>query len=165
MSRPKKPTSLHLLKGTARKDRMNPKEPKAKREKPRTPSYLSPTEKTVFKNITEELFQLGIITKADGMALELLCSAYGEYLELTDLLEKEGRTYEITSTTGDTMRKAHPAVAMRSDAWKRVKSMMAEFGMTPATRPYVSSIDPVEDDPLEAYRARRPHNKTTPPKQ
>lgn len=85
-------------------------------------------------------------------------------MELTEMIEKEGRTYEVTATTGDKIRKAHPAVAMRSDAWKRVKSMMAEFGMTPATRPNVSSIDPVGEDPLETYRARRPHDKTTPPK-
>lgn len=160
MGRPKKPTALHALTGTARKDRTNNAEPKPKLEKPRTPSHLSTAEKKIFKSLTDELTNLGVLTKIDGMALELLSSAYVEYLELTDILSKEGQIYEVTGTSGDVIKKAHPSVAMRSDAWKRVKAMMAEFGITPATRSNVSAIIPVEVDRVAEYRNRRKKKPT-----
>jgi P27 family predicted phage terminase small subunit len=34
---------------------------------------------------------------------------------------------------------ARPEVAMRSDAWNRMKSMLAEFGLTPSSRSRVSA--------------------------
>ncbi len=155
MSRPRKPTELHVLTGTGRKDRQTQSEPKSRREKPEPPDHLNDNERAVFENLADQLFEAGIITKLDGMALELLSCAYLEYLSTTDVIKSEGRTYRIKTTTGEEAIKAHPIVAMRSDAWKRVKSMMAEFGMTPATRPNVTAIDPVELDPLEAYLNRR----------
>jgi P27 family predicted phage terminase small subunit len=40
------------------------------------------------------------------------------------------------------MIKAHPAAIMKADAWKRLRAMLAEFGMTPASRSKVSINKP-----------------------
>jgi P27 family predicted phage terminase small subunit len=37
------------------------------------------------------------------------------------------------------MIKAHPAAIMKADAWKRLRAMLGEFGMTPASRSKVNA--------------------------
>lgn len=153
--RKRKPTALHVVQGTARKDRANIDEPKPSPQKPRCPAHLPPKAKTAFKNVCELLEGMGVLTIVDGMALELLCDAYAEWRDLDTLIKKEGRTYKTISTSGDEIIKGHPAVAMRSDAWKRIKSMMVEFGLTAASRTKVNAEKPEEADPLDEYMKRR----------
>lgn len=45
-----------------------------------------------------------------------------------------GETYEAQTESGAIMFRAHPAVAMRNDASRRVQAAKAEFGLTPASR-------------------------------
>ena len=66
---------------------------------------------------------------------------------------KAAGTYESVSESG-TMIRAHPAVGIQADAWRRAKLMMTEFGMTPASRAKVSVTDAGEVDPLAAWGAR-----------
>ena len=49
------------------------------------------------------------------------------------------------------MIRPHPAVAVRQDAWKRVVTLLRDFGMTPSARTRVSGGDAPTDDPLEAF--------------
>lgn len=155
MSRNRKPSHLHVVQGTARPSRMNNSEPKPKAKRPRCPAHLSVKAKTAFKNVSDLLEGMGVLTIADGMALELLCHAYAEWRDLDKLVARDGETYKTIATSGEEVIKANPAVAMRADAWKRVKSMMAEYGMTAAARTKVSADKPEATDPLEDYLKRR----------
>lgn len=152
---PPKPTALKVVTGNAGKRALNKQEPKPKQAKPKCPAHLSPKAKTAFKNVCQILEGMGVLTIADGMAIELLCDAYAEWRDLDTLIKKEGRTYKTISTSGDEVIKGHPAVAMRSDAWKRIKSMMVEFGLTAASRTKVNAEKPEEVDPLDEYMKRR----------
>ncbi|MGK3503251.1 P27 family phage terminase small subunit, partial [Escherichia coli] len=38
--------------------------------------------------------------------------------------------------------------AMKADAWKRIRAMLAEFGMSPASRAKVNTAGPDNVDPL-----------------
>ncbi len=53
------------------------------------------------------------------------------------------------------MIKAHPSAAMKADAWKRIRAMLSEFGMTPASRAKVSIDKQAEEDPFEAFLKKR----------
>ncbi|EQB9157617.1 P27 family phage terminase small subunit, partial [Morganella morganii] len=45
--------------------------------------------------------------------------------------------------------------AMKADAWKRIRAMLSEFGMTPAARQKVTINTPAEEDPFEAFLKQR----------
>lgn len=152
---PPKPTALKVVSGNAGKRKLNTKEPKPKAARPRCPAHLSPKAKTAFKNLCQLLEDMGVLTIADGMALELLCDAYSEWRDLDTLIKQEGHTYKTIGTSGDQVIKGHPAVAMRADAWKRIKSMLAEFGLTAASRTKVQAEKPEEEDPLDKFMKRR----------
>jgi P27 family predicted phage terminase small subunit len=80
-----------------------------------------------------QLVTMGVMTVADAPALELLCLAYQEYRQAADLVLLRGSTYRSRTPTGYLMRK-RPEVQVASDAWRRVKAMLVELGLTPAAR-------------------------------
>ncbi|UVL26225.1 phage terminase small subunit P27 family [Pseudomonas donghuensis] len=96
--------------------------------------------------LTVLLDRMGVLTEADGFALERLCDCYAEILALRDLVAAQGRTYETTSTQGELVLKANPAVAMLADVDRRFKSYLVEFGLTPAAR---SKVQVKDDEPKE----------------
>lgn len=150
-----KPTALKLVHGTDRKDRAQPNEPKPKVAAPKMPAHLPAKAKTYWKELCELLGSMGVLTVADGRALEQLCSAYCEWRDLLKEIDRSGRTYEVVNAEGSILIKANPAVAMASDAQKRIKSFMVEFGMTPASRTKINAQGAPTVDPLEEYLSRK----------
>lgn len=152
---PKTPTHLALVKGNPSKRAVNKKEPKPPSGVPPIPKHFDKMGKYWFKRIGEELDAVGVMTTLDGKALELLIEAYTEYRQHCDVLAEEGYTYKTVSATGEDIVKAHPAAVMKSDAWKRIRAMLTEFGMTPASRSKVGAKGPAEADPLEEFLKKR----------
>ncbi|OQP32425.1 phage terminase small subunit P27 family [Pantoea latae] len=152
---PKTPTHLALVKGNPSKRAVNKKEPKPPSGVPPIPKHFDKMGKYWFKRIGEELDAVGVMTTLDGKALELLIEAYTEYRQHCDVLAEEGYTYKTVSATGEEIVKAHPAAVMKSDAWKRIRAMLAEFGMTPSSRSKVGAKGPAEADPLEEFLKKR----------
>lgn len=152
---PKTPTHLALVKGNPSKRALNKKEPKPPSGVPPIPKHFDKMGKYWFKRIGEELDAVGVMTTLDGKALELLIEAYTEYRQHCDVLAEEVYTYKTVSATGEEIVKAHPAAVMKSDAWKRIRAMLAEFGMTPASRSKVGAKGPAETDPLEEFLKKR----------
>lgn len=144
-----KPTNMHLLHGTARPHRMNKDEPGLPIEKPRCPSYLPEKARTAFKELRDILYDMRVLTKADRWALEMLADAWNDFREAQRIIDNEGSFYTTYTNEGNEIIRPHPAVAIRNDAWKRVKSMLAEFGLTPSSRRTVSAkvASAIEDDP------------------
>lgn len=94
---------------------------------------------------------MGVLTLADGKALELLCDAYAEYREARSVCEREGMTYESVSEHGS-MWRARPEVAIASDAWRRIASMLREFGLTPSSRTKVQTTGEGADKPANPFK-------------
>lgn len=97
------------------------------------------------------LHRLGVLTELDAMALERLCECYAEVLSCRRAIKKSGRTYKTTSVTGSVIIKANPAVSQLSDADRRFKGYLVEFGMTPAARTKVKVDGEKEKDPLDEF--------------
>ena len=152
---PKPPTHLALVKGNPSKRPINKNEPKPPSGVPPIPKHFDKQGKYWFKRIGEELDAVGVLTTLDAKALELLIEAYVEYRQHCDTLEIEGYTYRVKTQNEDVLIKAHPAAVMKSDAWKRIRAMLSEFGMTPASRSKVGVIGPAEADPLEEFLKKR----------
>lgn len=143
----KTPTHINLLKGNPGKRPINKNEPMPEKGKPKAPRYLKKMPRYWFEKLSDELDDIGVLTKLDSKALELLVEAYSEYRHHSDVLDKDGYTYK----TNEGLIKPHPAATMKADAWKRAKAMLDSFGMTPSSRTKVSTISKDEVDPMEAF--------------
>lgn len=140
------PTELKLVRGNPGKRPLNKKEPLPAKRIPSTPAHLTDEGQVAWGRLTVLLDRMGVLTEADGFALERLCDCYSEILALRELVDANGRTYETTSTQGELVIKANPAVAMLADADRRFKSYLVEFGLTPAAR---SKVQIKADDDQE----------------
>lgn len=171
--RPRKPTALKVLHGTDRPDRSNPNEPSAQPlgDAP-PPSWLKGRGRRAWAEVAAILTEMGVATVADRVALALLCDVYAEYIEARDAVRKLGTVYESRvmkahsrRADGDpeefdpealsVMIRPRPEVAMASDAWRRINTMLQQFGLTPASRSKVSGAPVEEEDPLEALLNKR----------
>jgi P27 family predicted phage terminase small subunit len=132
--RPAKPTHLKLLAGNPGKRALPKNEPKPKRGVPRPPSWLSKEARKHWKEVSAELDLMGVLTTADAQALALFCDALSEYVAARHEVLTVGATYSSETESGGLIVRPNPAVAMASDAWRRLKSMATEFGLTPASR-------------------------------
>lgn len=146
------PTELKLVRGNPGKRAINKNEPKPARRIPSAPAHLPNEAQVAWGRLTVLLDRMGVLTEADGFALERLCDCYAEILALRELVDLQGRTYETTSTQGELVLKANPAVAMLADVDRRFKSYLVEFGLTPAARSKVQVKDnDDEEDPLAEH--------------
>ena len=146
MPNPKTPTAMKLLSGTMRKSRENPAEPMLESAIPEMPAWLAPKAKTCWKELSEQLLGMRVITKADRTCLEMLCDAYSEYRDCRKFIIDNGYTYKTVTASGDEMHRPYPQVAMYQNSWKRVLDGLREFGLSPSSKSKVSAIDCLQDD-------------------
>jgi P27 family predicted phage terminase small subunit len=147
MGRPRKPTRIKVVEGTARDDRMNFREPMPKRGIPNCPSFLSKAAKKKWKEIVPELDRLGVITLIDGDALACYCEAWGEFEATTKIIAKNGR---FTSNAAGT-RISHPAVAQQRSAWEAIKKFSCMYGLDPSSRSKIQAAPVDNADPFEQF--------------
>ena len=91
----------------------------------------------------------GVYASGDRFALELAAHAYQEWFTANAEVKSRGLTYQSTGDAGTIIRR-NPAVAIRSDAWRRLRLALIEFGLTPAARSKVPGGD-TPADPLDDF--------------
>lgn len=148
-----KPTALKLITGNAGKRALNKKEPTPARIIPPYPEHLNEYGRIAWDKIVVILDKMGVLTEADGYALERLCDCYADILVCRDLLARDGWTYTNITSMGDTLIKANPAAGQLRAADAQFKSYLIEFGLTPSARSKVqsSNADESKVDPLGQY--------------
>jgi P27 family predicted phage terminase small subunit len=83
---------------------------------------------------------MGVLTEADGQALEGLCEAYAELrLARASLAAAGGMIFETTNQAGDVMLRVRPEMKVIADADRRFAMWCSRFGLTPADRSRVSA--------------------------
>lgn len=151
------PTHLKVVAGNPGKRRLPENEPQPTMGSPTPPVWLSDDAKVQWGRFSVWLEQMGVLTVADGPALERLVSVYLEVRDLEATIVREGRTFTTLSTAGERVVKAHPAVAMLNSADARLRQMLIEFGLTPAARTKVHTVQrsgkdkPEKQKPAAAY--------------
>lgn len=145
------PSHLQVVTGNPGKRPPNADEPKPQATRPARPVGMSKAAANAWPKFCDLLEGMGVLTIADGVALERLVETYAEIRALQRKIEKQGRTYETHGESG-TLIKANPAVAMLADADRRLKAYLVEFGLTPAARTKVK-VNPgaKQQDPAERF--------------
>ena len=136
----RKPISSKQLAGTIRADR-DSIESEANLpiplSLPNAPKHLNKWGKTAWKYYGNMLIDAGMLTNGDFMALEMLCHAYGRWVE-TEMKVEELGTVLQSSTTGGLYQNPYLGVANR--AYDHLLKLMGSFGLNPAERNRVSSV-------------------------
>ncbi|MFT7372082.1 MAG: P27 family predicted phage terminase small subunit [Oleiphilaceae bacterium] len=146
------PTHLKLVKGNPGKRAINKSEPKPPKGIPRCPAHLDAKAKIAWKNLAKYLDDMGVLTIADGYALERGCAIYARVRDLSAAIKIKKYSYETVNAQGELAHKAHPEVAMLDRAETLFKSYLVEFGLTPSARSKVSITEKNDpSDPLAKY--------------
>jgi len=146
---------LHLLNGNPSKIDLEARaknEPQFEKISPDCPEYLDEFAKREWNRLSPELERLGLLSQVDMAAFEAYCKNYSTQCQADEIIKSEGliiRTYGINKDGEEFLIKIqkHPAVAIRSDAFEKMKAFLIEFGFTPASRSRVNAIDPDKEKP------------------
>lgn len=139
MANPPKPSHLKVVQGTDRKDRKNKDEPQPDKIAPRCPDHLSTEEKVEWGKQVAELQLMGVLTRADGLALEQLVVMIVEVRELTETI-RGSRTQAVTSTQKEVVYRLHPLYPMLQQSRKELRQLWACFGLDPSARTKVHTV-------------------------
>jgi P27 family predicted phage terminase small subunit len=122
-------------------------EPKASGERPERPDHLSPSAAEAWDSVCAALDGLGMLSITGAAAITLLAEMLGLKRDAYETLKKEGTS--IILPNGCTA--AHPQVSIFNKAAAQAKSLLLEFGLTPAGRPRVkiNDTDPMAFDDLD----------------
>ena len=141
-----KPTSLKLLDGIERNNRINNNEPKPGNPSLECPDWLNDDAKRIWNKYALVLKDIGVFKQTDEIAFATLCQESGRYVELQKIINGKGYTTS-NIRNGD---KAIPEMAMARECLKNIRALMVEFGLTPSSRSRISvSTGDGDNDPLE----------------
>jgi P27 family predicted phage terminase small subunit len=149
MPRKPKPYALKVVSGTTRGKAKEATQPRLSGTEP--PAFVSDRARAHWPALARLLADMGVLSDGDMTALGLLCETLAEWIEAGRTIAQHGATYEATTEAGAVMHRAHPAVAQRADAARRVQSLLSEFGLTPSARAKVQGLPDLRDDPAKAY--------------
>lgn len=140
MSRPPKPTALKLVAGTDRADRRNGNEPEPDLLQDLTPpAHLSEKSAAVWREVAPTLRKTGVLTVADKIALEMLCDSVADYR-----LARERRGDKLVTYSHKGSQMLDQLLVAQQACGKRAETLMAKFGMDPASRSRVM-VNPQSD--------------------
>jgi P27 family predicted phage terminase small subunit len=142
------PTHLKIVKGTARSDRVNKKEPKPRLKAPKPPDYLDDRAKAKFKAMAEMLARHGVMTELDVNALARYAVVWCRWIDAETEVQKDG---PIVKTAGGNLIQ-NPFLAVANKCLLQMAQIESEFGLTPSSRSRVRTADkPPEADPFEEF--------------
>ena len=79
MGRKTIPTHLRVIAGNRGKRPINENEPKPRRERPSAPAGVSDMAREVWGQVCLILDEMGVLTSADSVAVEMLCEAVSDH--------------------------------------------------------------------------------------
>lgn len=158
MARGRKPTPTHLrlVSGKIGKRPLNLQEPKAPQGRPSCPAHASDKARETWGYVCGILEDMGVLSVIDAVAIEMLCEAYADFVAASKALRDFGSDfYETATESGSIMYRAHPALAKKQDADRRIRGWLAEFGLTPSARSRIKlgSDGDKNEDPEKKYFA------------
>ena len=142
-----KPTALKILDGTERGPRKH--EPSLPAGIPPMPKRLKVDKIAVacWKELSEILTKMGVLTMGDGEALATLCEVHSA--EQACLLQLRAGGAVMHTDLGGV--KPNPAGPLYRSLVAQKASLLSEFGLTPSSRTKLATKAEVEKDELEAF--------------
>jgi|SRR5215467_320504 len=115
------------------------------KSEPEMPYPLPDGAKKHWRRLAPQLLKERVLTLLDGDTLAALCIALWQLQDAVAEIKTEG---QVLGYDGRPI--ANPAVKIAFECLRRVQSLAAEFGMSPASRGRVSTVGKTdEEDPLE----------------
>lgn len=139
--RPPIPTEVKKKRGNPGRRPLNKTEPSAGKNAPNKPSDLPAKAGELWDQMVKILGDMEVLDVADGLTLEMLCRTYAEWRKSQDVIDKNGGVYASTNREGQKVFRRLPHVAHASDCWKRLRSLIGEFGLSPSSRVRLGSQD------------------------
>jgi P27 family predicted phage terminase small subunit len=102
------------------------------------PKDLSPAAKAEWQRIVTILAETKPLTQADIAALVIYSTSYATYAEAQAKVEEQGSV--VVGTTGSPIK--NPYLAVMKESWDRLKVLLPEFGLTPASRAKMAKQEP-----------------------
>jgi P27 family predicted phage terminase small subunit len=136
-----KPTLLKLITGNPGHWPLNRNEPNPKRMIPPCPDFLQGEARKTWHKVSKKLFRIGLLTEIDDMALAILCESWAEYLESSAKLAETEML--VKAPNGQPMM--NPYLVIANQAIKKVRALLAEFGMSPSSRSRISTAGAGQD--------------------
>ena len=125
-----KPTALQKLEGNPGKRTLNKYEPLPPASTLRCPNYLLPEARKEWRRLAPALIAMGVLTVADAVPFAAYCTTYARWREAEDFISQHGAIYKDPRG----FARPNPYVAMAAHHLREIKSLAAEFGLTPANR-------------------------------
>jgi len=135
----RKPTSIHLITGTHRKDRQPPDEPKAPPTDYDPPIPLSARERAAWDENIETFRRLDMLTDADFGMLARYCKAWIGLLDLDAKVAEFG--WVVKGQTGPTQS---PYARLWFHMTDRVMRFQENLGMSPTSRARLRTVHGVQ---------------------
>ena len=145
-----KPTHLRVVEGNRENRPLNAREAPVKRALPAPPPFLAPEAKLEWKRISEELYNIGLLSNVDRAALAAYCQAYARWSQAEQAISKMGERDLLTgglmikTTNGNAIQ--NPLVGTANQAMAAMMRFAAEFGMTPSARSRIAANPPEDQD-------------------
>lgn len=147
MPKPRKPTTLKLITGTAQPCRMNPNEPQFDVAIPKPPHHLSKEARKEWDRMAPVLFDMGLISECDRAAFAMYCQSWGRHVKAEYMIRIHGPVI----TTKDGLQKVSPWVRISHEASIAAQRLLIEFGLTPAARSRVVAKKKETKDPKSRF--------------
>ena len=145
------PTALRIAQGNPSGRPLNEKEPLSIPGEPVMPLDLSIAAQTVWNEMVPILRNMKTLTTSDGAALAALCEA--KVLYQTAVADYTLNGITIKSSQG---LKKNPSVTVADAALKQFRSLLGEFGLTPASRSRIQADHPDMQSDLAKLLSARP---------
>ncbi len=137
---PKKPTTLKLVENTFRADRAPTNEPKPELAIPAVPEHLSVEAKAEWGRVSQELFQLGLLTRIDRALLAAYCEAYSDWVDATRMCAtKDGADRKVMKTAAGNLTE-NPYFSIKKRSMELMHKFAQEFGMSAASRSRINVL-------------------------
>lgn len=140
------PTEVKKANGNPGGRPLYKKKTEVKTSTPAKPSYITGVSAKMWKEIVAILDDMKVLRKSDGVALQLFCSAYSHWRTNDEIVRKHGSVYTTRNVNGDKIVRQLPQVKIAAEAWRRVQSMLSEFGLTPAARARLGTDEEPESE-------------------
>lgn len=130
------PDNFKVIKGTAQPCRMNPDAPTAPEDMPRPPMWLSSRSAVEhFGALRSRIEALGIASSVDTEMLAMAAERLAEIEECNKFIEEYGALITVRDDEGNPKSvRNNPAIGRRNDAMRHLQGLLAEFGLSPASR-------------------------------
>ena len=144
-----KPSALKRLEGNPGKRPLNELEPMPPVTELCGPEHMLPEAKQEWKRLAPILMGMGLLTAADAVPFEGYCTAYARWLEAQEEITRHGSIYK----DNEGRIRPNPYIAIANQQMREIKSLAAEFGLTPSNRSAMmanvmaamkQNIDPME---------------------